>query len=480
MISGRQVLTSIDQSINEAHDKISDIEGRIQSITQELAAQQQASGQDYRALAKVRLDQLVDDEITRHLDQAERQVVALFAQREEALAALQAEILNASEDLKSLAADRLVQAERVDEAATVVDSAEAKTQARLDQDAGYCQQRDAAEALARKVLHAAEKASRSEAEMEHKGASYRNDPLFMYLWTRNYGLPAYEASGLVRWLDAKVARLIGYSDARANFTRLNEIPVHLRQHADGISALAEIEFANLKHLDEAAREADGMLPLVGALDDAQIRLDDIDATIEQREINHKVLLNKRSTFATGDDKHTQQAIAFLAAESKRDDLTELRHDALNTPFPDDDLIVSRMLEREHQRVDLEATVDGFKRAIQQQQQRLSEFESLRVDFKRQRYDRAGSMFKDNSIIGMMIGQFLSGMLDKGMLWKVLQEQQRYQPRRSNPDFGSGGFGRGSVWNGGIGDVLDGMVRGGFPRGGGGGGRGGGFRTGGGF
>ena len=86
----------------------------------------------------------------------------------------------------------------------------------------------------------------------------------------------------------------------------------------------------------------------------------------------------------------------------------------------------------------------------------------------------------------MLGQFLEGLLDRRMLWKVLQEQQSYRPRRSDPTFGSGGFGRGTVWNGGLGDIGDifgAIGRGGFGRRGGGfgrGGGGGGFRTGGGF
>ncbi|MCU7870980.1 MAG: hypothetical protein KZQ98_21025, partial [Candidatus Thiodiazotropha sp. (ex Lucinoma borealis)] len=173
---------------------------------------------------------------------------------------------------------------------------------------------------------------------------------------------------------------------------------------------------------------------------------------------------------------------------KRDDLMALRNDALNTPFPDDDLIISRMLDREDQRLDLESAIDGFKETIGQHQQRLSELEALRMDFKRNRYDRMGSTFTDDSVIGTVLTQFFAGMLDRGVLWKVLQQQQRYRPRRSNPNFGSGGFGRGTVWNGGIGDILGDLGRSGFPggRGGGGGfgrgrrGGGGGFRTGGGF
>jgi hypothetical protein len=169
---------------------------------------------------------------------------------------------------------------------------------------------------------------------------------------------------------------------------------------------------------------------------------------------------------------------------------ELRREALATPFPEDDLIVSRILAREDERHKTETTLQGLKNTLEQHRRRLSELELVRTDFKRHRYDRAGSSFGDSSLIALMLGNFLNGMLDRRTLWKVLQEQQRYRPRRSDPGFGSGGFGRGTVWGGGVGDLPDfgdifgGPGRGGHGRGGWGGGSGrgggGGFRTGGGF
>jgi hypothetical protein len=143
-----------------------------------------------------------------------------------------------------------------------------------------------------------------------------------------------------------------------------------------------------------------------------------------------------------------------------------------------------MLQREDERRQIEASIQVLKGTIAQHQRRLSELEALRADFKRSRYDRAGSTFGDEAMIAMLLGQFLNGLLDRQNLWRILQEQQRYRPQHSDPTFGSGGFGRGTVWGGGVGDlggmgdIFGGRRGGGF--GGGGGRGGGGFRTGGGF
>jgi hypothetical protein len=484
MITGRQALASLDQALNEARTRIDAVEVQIDAVNQKLVAQHTARAEDYKELARIRVDLLADGELVHLLDRAEQQVVGLLGQRDAALQDLLRQIEVSEEAHQALEAERAVQARQVDAAAEAVDAADALTQARLDADPGYRAQRDKAHDVERKAMHAEEKAVRSEEEREQKGASYRGDALFMYLWERRYGLPEYRAGGLIRWLDGKVARLIGFADARANYSRLNEIPVRLREYADGLKTAAETEFQALKELDTSAREADGVAALEQRLAEEHDRLDAIDQRIVQADSDQQALLERKAAFASGDDPHTRQAVQFLASEFQRNDLMELRRAVMTTPFPDDDIIVSRLLEREDERRRLEASLQGLRETISQHQKRLSELETLRVDFKRRRYDRAGSAFGDDAMIGMMLGQFLHGLLDRQTLWKVLQEQQHYRPRRSDPTFGSGGFGRGSVWGGGVGDLRDlSDIVGGLRRGGGGLGgrrRGGGFRTGGGF
>lgn len=83
------------------------------------------------------------------------------------------------------------------------------------------------------MLEAAErKAAQAETDLEQKRKPYEADPLFMYLWKRGFGTPRYRAIPLVRYLDRKVARLVGFDDARRNYAVLIELPVRLREHAD--------------------------------------------------------------------------------------------------------------------------------------------------------------------------------------------------------------------------------------------------------
>ena len=68
MISGRQALGSIDQSLNQARDHITALQSQITDASERVLAQQQAQVEDYRDLARIRLGELVNGNIMQHLD----------------------------------------------------------------------------------------------------------------------------------------------------------------------------------------------------------------------------------------------------------------------------------------------------------------------------------------------------------------------------------------------------------------------------
>ena len=494
MISGRDALGYIDRALQDEQGKLGEVEKRIADFNEHRVGLQQAQVADFRDLARLRVDMIAQGDPIARIDTVDRQISQMLAARRDAAAALDHKIDAAQQSSQALEAERADQAERVDQAAERVDEAEAATQARLDQQPDYQAQRDQAHEAERMAKHAEDKAAHSEQEQADKGQSYREDELFIYLWKRGYGTTQYSGGGLTRWLDGKVAHLIGYEDARANYHRLEEIPVRLREHADAKRAAADAEFAALKALDDAARAADGIPEREQALAEEQAKLDDIDARIEQAETEQQALQQEKQSYASGEDQHYRTAVEYLASEFSQDDLQSLRRDALATPFPEDDQIINQLFKREQEEHGLEAARRDLRNAVEQHRKRLKELEALRGDFRRQRYDRSGSTFADGGLVTLMLANFLNGMMDRDNLWRILREQQRYQPRRTNPNFGSGGFGRGTSWGGGGGWGGGGLGGGGLGGGGGrgggfgggggggfgGGGGGGGFRTGGGF
>ena len=475
MLSGREALASIDRALAEVRAQVREVASQAQRTSEQIVKLRQLELEQYQALAKLRIGLMATGELATNLDQAHQTAQRILGQRDAALEDLDRQVEVGQQQRAELESRRLQAAAAVASADESRDQALAATQARLAEDPSYQQQLASAQAADRIADHAEEKTRIAELDRSEKGQPYEQDPLFRYLWERGYGTADYRASRLTRRLDAWVARLCGYQDARPNYATLLEIPARLREHAATQRARAESELQRLQSMERAAAEADGVPALEQALADAQANLDAVDEEIEAAEASHRQMLDERARFAAGKDPLYQQAVALLSSHFSRADLGELRRDAELTPLPDDDVVVERLAAVEGERLTLESASNDHRGMLARHQQRLQELEHLRRQFKRHRYDSNASLFPDGALIALLLNEFLRGVLGSDNLWREIERNHRMVRRHADPGFGSGSIGKGrrrGPWGGG------GFGGGGFGTGGGLGG--GGFRTGGGF
>jgi hypothetical protein len=252
----------------------------------------------------------------------------------------------------------------------------------------------------------------------------------------------------MRWLDGRVARLIGFEKARRNYHRLQELPLRLREHADRVGAAADEALAALAERDATEREADGLLPLVDAVERARADLVEVDAEIEEGAATIAAVEERLAAFARGEDPLHLQAVALLTEELGGVSLKALAREAIATPLPEDDRVVARLLELERRRETQTVAQAELREAAARHKARTTDLERVRIDFTRRRYDQPGSVFAEGAMIGTLLAQLLDGAMTRDGLWRVLERQRRVAPTRSDPTFGSGGFGRGSPWGGG--------------------------------
>jgi chromosome segregation ATPase len=480
MTTGRRALGTIQGALTQQQQRLDDVERRLSDTSRRLAEIDVGRGEAIEALARLRLEHLERDRATTRVADADARVLAMLERRQERIDALHADLERLAAEAASAEGERERLADALEDAEGTLDEAEAVTQSRLEADETYREARVAAQEAARTADHAAEKAAQSAEERSEKERAYHDDPLFMYLWRRRYGTNAYRAAAPIRWLDGKVARHVGYEGARLNFTRLQELPERLREHAERVAERAEAEHAALAALDRAARDADGVSALEAARDEAASSLAAADERLAvlalERDAAHEAL----DRTARGEDDAYREALAFLASELGRDDLQALRRQALATPFPEDDAIVARLLDLERDRTTTEAALAELKEVAARNRERVRELERLRADYTRQRMDQPGSTFADGALVATVLAQFLQGAMTRDALWRVLEQQRRQAPQRSDPTFGSGGFGRGSPWSSGGGAPRPPSIprAPSLPRPPSGGFGGGGFRTGG--
>ena len=464
MITGRDTLQEINDYVLQAQSQIENADREMESLNVRLSELRIEEADQFRQLAKFRLDEISAGQVVTRLDKVHHAVPTFLDQHKQALAELDNKLDQIKQSRQKLEQQRETGINTRDQTVEILQRQLEESKTKLEQDQDYQRQKEKAIRAAEVTRRADEKASQSEADLASKGEPYQEDSIFMYLWQRRYMTPDYQANGIIRLLDGWVARLIDYRETRADYHMLNELPLRLREHADRAAEEANRQQQALRALERQTAEKDGVGVSQTALEKAEAELQQINDEIEAHEKQYQELLAQKADFAAGKDKYTQQAVEVLVAELESEDTLELYRQAQATPRPEDDAIVMRLHKLQQERQETKVRISDLKADRQQQHKALEELTKLAGKFRRRNYDAHHSSFPTNLGIGILLGEILRGSRSSGSAWDRIGESQKWD----FPDIGgSGGSGGGGF--GGFG---------GFGSGGGFGG--GGFRTGGGF
>ncbi len=487
MLSGRETLASIDEALGKLRGETDALDTGFQHAGTELTKARQVQLAIFARIARVRIDELERGDLADSLDDADRRVTAILAEREAAETRLAAEIESNEKQLAALERARAERQAEVAAASEAVDAAEAEAQQQLEADAGYRSRLAAAERSDAVAAQAEEKARAAERDRQEKGRPYEADAVFRYLWSRGFGTMRYRAWALTRMLDRWAARTIDYDAHRRNYHLLTEIPERLSAHAARMRAAAEQDIEAAREFERRAAASTGVPQRERELDAAEQRLTAADQAIEAQEALLDELGEQRARFASGEDEFSARAASLLSDEFRKEDLGSLRRRTAHTKSPEDDALVERLEQLEDDIERLEDERVRYRRLHQLQRKRVLALEDVRKRFKRSRYDDVHSTFVNTALIAALLDRFVGGSVGADDVWEAIRRQQRFRRIAADPTFGTGRLphgrlpgpwrmpGGGGNWNFPRGGGFGG---GGFGRGGGFGG--GGFKTGGGF
>ena len=459
MITGRDNLQLLNQHVYQAQAEQEQAGRRLEELHQQLNALRLKTGESYRELARLRLDDLKASQVISRLDETDQVVLTLLEKLMQARINLEEQINASLARQRELEGQRKELERQRDEAGEARQRQLDMTRSRLQETEAYRQQQQRAQEAAAVAQHADEKASRAEKDRGEKGKPYEADPLFMYLWNRGFLTPDYRGGWLSRPLDAWVARLINFQSNRANYYMLQELPRRLREHATKVQQTSQSEVQALQTLEREAAAADGLPALDAKVQDAEARLKQHDADIEAEEARHQKLLEEQAGFNAGTDPLTKQIIDLESAALEKEPLPSLYQKARATPRPEDDVVVAQLQQLQQQQDQIEAEIQSVNNLLQQRQKNLGELEEVRRRYRQSGYDSYNSRFPGDFSLEMLLGQMLGGLLNSDTVWREIGRHQQSRPTGEN--FGGGDRGLGDL-------------------GGGFGGGGGEFKTGGGF
>ncbi|MCX2722100.1 hypothetical protein [Roseibium salinum] len=462
MLTGRQTLGTIEQSLEDLRREEAELSKRIERSTRALTDLQERQSEAYRDLARFRLDSDAAGTLNTRLDSAAREARRLLDKRSadykvltEQLRQCESERFQLQKKRTELDSARNAAETRMDELMEAVD-------ARLEEDAAYLAQRKATQEAEATAEAAATKAGIAEEDRRQKGKAYDADPLFVYLWQRGFGTPDYRRRGLVRSLDRWVAGLIGYHDARANYAMLTGIPERMARHAEHCAEVARQEQEKLARISRDAMTDAAGSDLVGSIETMSEEIDRIDGELDTLDRRIETLSTALAEFSSGEDADFQKAEEHLSVSLQADDLKELWREARESPSPEDEKIVQRI-------EDLRERIDQVAREIRQDRElqrdigrRRGELADVIKRFRAKGYGSWESTFSDDNLTTVLLGELVKGAITGADYWaRAERSHKRRKPRgrrvafpggtglpKSMGGFGGGGFKGGGSFGGG--------------------------------
>src|SRR3954470_19383507 len=336
MISGRQALATIEQTIGQARGEEARLDAGLKSAAGQMARVRAERMDAFRALARLKLDTMTRDGMVRALDAAERQALDLLAQRRQAFERLMERRRAAEQAVKDREAERHAKAAALEEALKPIAALRQQIEAQVRASPEWAAQRARIEDAPTIAAEAEKKAAQAEADRQAKRKPYEADPLFMYLWRKKFGRAEDRSGPLVRFFDRRIARLIGYDKARANYALLNEIPQRLREHAERMKA----EIANAREQLKAMEREALVKTATGHSPHAPVPL---RRTLTKLNANGRRvrMRSRRSTVHTMLPCSRAKGPTRMPADAQ-ESLQALYREAMATPAPEDDAIVRRI------------------------------------------------------------------------------------------------------------------------------------------
>lgn len=457
MQSGRDTLAGMEDALRDLKAQEAGLAQELEAANSERAKLVAERLQRLRELATLRARDATADGVIDEADNLSQQVRANLEARQRTMRDLQQRQAKAE-------ADRVAHVQLQDELTRQVAGLEERldrfgTEARaaLATDPGHVALAETHASLSDMLEKAAAKADQVAKDEHEKGLPYRTDPLFMYLWQRQMGTPAYQAAGAVRVLDEWVARLVHYPDARANYAMLTEIPVRLRAHAEDLrrqtsAAKAALDEMEAKRTRELAGEE-----LTSALERERGRQAELGHELEAINAELAETGGQLRLYAKGEDQLFQTAVTAYAAFLEREPLRRLVADAAATDTTEDDRIVEEVRDLGGQIDEIEAANTNRRHKLDQIADRKVEMARLSSDFRRRRFDDDSSEFSDSPKTEDLLQLLLRGVITAAEYWARIQAQQSWRNRPGDPwrrqsglppfDGFPGGWGGGS-WGGG--------------------------------
>ncbi|MDB5615602.1 MAG: hypothetical protein JWQ22_3255 [Devosia sp.] len=434
-IRGPEALASLDEAMRDIRREEEDISKRLARSAERLGKIRENEAELFRQLARLRIDPAIQAELDGRISSAEGKARDMLKAHAKDLSKAEAAVADEDATLARLTGERNEALKTFETHQGELKALASKLGPTIARDPVFAGKRQAATEMADIAAQSMRKTEQAEADREQKGKPYRDDALFMYLWEAGYGTASYRANNFIRFLDGKVADLVGFAKARPNFAMLNEIPLRLREHAERGIENARLAEAEVDALETAAIDNAGGKPLRDAMAETQARIDALDAEIVIAEDRRDEAAKLVGQLSQGGNPAFEGALGELAAALGREDIQTLLAEARRTRTGQDDTIVAQIDETRVRAKEEEGETRELNERLKTLAARRRELEDIQWEFKKQRFDDPRSTFRDDKLVGDVLNDFLRGGISAASYWEKWRGSQNWSAGTS--DWGGG-------------------------------------------
>lgn len=432
MSTGRQSLANIETTIQDLQARERDLQTELENANTRRTALLKERLDAFRALAEVRTRSAVADGVIDASDRLADHVASLLDARMKTVEGLRNRLHDAEKRREAELSAQADLTARIEAMETELDAIAVTVRENRAADPEYASAVEAADAARAVLARATAKTERARDDRDAKGRAYETDPLFMYLWKRRYGTSAYEGKGLVRWLDGKVADLVGYHGARANYAVLIEIPERLTEHTTRLAESAKTATAALEAIEARKIEAAAGPDRVSRLTQARRTHTAQGAALSKLAGEITDISSQLNRYAEGLDHAFRKAVDMSADFLADESIERLRRIARETATPSDDEIVERVARIDDEVDDLRDTSADKKQELERLFAKKTELMRVAAEYRRSRYDDPGSVFVPEGTGAVILEELLKGAIDAAEYWSRTRSSHRWRARPGDP------------------------------------------------
>lgn len=417
-LTGADALAALLEALRDIRREEDELVQRLAHGAELVATLRAHESELFRQLAAVRLDAEARAALTAELGGQEAAVTASLATLEARLAPAAEAVAALDRQLADLAAARQSVQIEMAKRQRELDSLARKARPALRADPAYLEARKAATASAAIAQAAARKAEAALAAHTRHDATFRAEPLFMYLFERGYQTRGYRGNALSARFDAFVARVIDYPRLRSLFQLRNDIPVRWRQHADLMAQEARSAAQALDALESVAVDAAGGRAAREALGDLTDQLQGLDAQTLEAEDRRDDAIKAWRELARGGEPSFAAALDALSTSLNRHGLWLLLSEARATPKGRDVTVVQQIDDSRQRTRDEAAETREQRGQLKTLAARRRDLEDIVYELKNLGLDGPSVRFADDGLVGTHLNAFLRAEISASAYWDL--------------------------------------------------------------